>query len=85
MRDEELEELDHLLQDACMVPVAGGSENNYGKTNILLQAYVTRTSINNFSLISDSAYIAQVSKACIYLTGVSYFRKISQTGTSECP
>ena len=60
VRDEELQELDHHLDDTCVLPVAGGSENSYGKVNILLQTYVSRGMVDSFSLVSDSAYVAQV-------------------------
>ncbi|KAM4772205.1 activating signal cointegrator 1 complex subunit 3 [Rhinophrynus dorsalis] len=59
VRDEESEELEHLISDYCELPVAGGVENGYGKINILLQTYIGRGEIDNFSLISDSAYVAQ--------------------------
>ncbi|CAH2252491.1 activating signal cointegrator 1 complex subunit 3 isoform X1 [Pelobates cultripes] len=59
VRDEESEELEHLIDNYCELPVAGGVENGYGKINILLQTYIGRGEIDNFSLISDSAYVAQ--------------------------
>ncbi|KAM8954511.1 activating signal cointegrator 1 complex subunit 3 isoform 1-T1 [Pelodytes ibericus] len=59
VRDEESEELEHLIHSYCELPVAGGVENGYGKINILLQTYIGRGEIDNFSLISDSAYVAQ--------------------------
>jgi len=42
------------------VNVAGGSENTYGKVNILLQTYISQGRVDNFSLVSDQAYVAQV-------------------------
>ncbi|XP_053566552.1 activating signal cointegrator 1 complex subunit 3 [Bombina bombina] len=59
VRDEESEELEHLINNYCELPVAGGVENGYGKINILLQTYIGRGEIDSFSLISDSAYVAQ--------------------------
>ncbi|KAM4695371.1 activating signal cointegrator 1 complex subunit 3 [Discoglossus pictus] len=59
VRDEESEELEHLINNYCELPVAGGVENGYGKINILLQTYIGRGEMDNFSLISDSAYVAQ--------------------------
>ncbi|NXU50371.1 ASCC3 protein, partial [Turnix velox] len=59
VREEEIEELDTLLNDFCELPAPGGVENNYGKINILLQTYISRGEIDSFSLISDSAYVAQ--------------------------
>ena len=60
VRDEELEELDHLLCSYCELPAAGGVENSYGKINILLQTYISRGELDSFSLISDLSYVAQV-------------------------
>ncbi|XP_068602904.1 activating signal cointegrator 1 complex subunit 3 [Brachionichthys hirsutus] len=59
VRDEELEELDHLLCEYCQLPAAGGVENGYGKTNVLLQTYISRGEVESFSLISDLSYVAQ--------------------------
>ncbi len=60
VRDEELGELDTHEAISCKLPVMGGSENAYGKVNILLQTYISRGNIDSFSLVSDSAYVAQV-------------------------
>jgi len=60
VRDEELEELDRHRLDSCHVNVAGGSENSYGKVNILLQTHISQGRVDNFSLVSDQAYVAQV-------------------------
>lgn len=62
VRDEELEELDQLLYNYCKLPATGGVENSYGKINILLQTYISRGEVDNFSLISDLSYVAQVRK-----------------------
>lgn len=60
VREEEMSELDLLLDEACMIhPVKGGTENAHGKTNILLQTYITGAPIKAFSLQSDSYYVAQ--------------------------
>jgi len=59
VRDEELIELDGLARSACPYDPRGGSENKYGKANILLQAYISRTRMDSFSLIADSNYVAQ--------------------------
>jgi activating signal cointegrator complex subunit 3 len=58
VRQEELPELDKLLK-ACVLPVRGGVENSHGKTNILLQSYISRQYVDAFSLVSDQAYVAQ--------------------------
>ncbi|XP_055115760.2 activating signal cointegrator 1 complex subunit 3 isoform X3 [Symphalangus syndactylus] len=59
VREEEIEELDTLLSNFCELSTPGGVENSYGKINILLQTYISRGEIDSFSLISDSAYVAQ--------------------------
>ncbi|KAM9004103.1 activating signal cointegrator 1 complex subunit 3 isoform X1 [Sarcophilus harrisii] len=59
VREEEIEELDVLLNNFCELSAPGGVENSYGKINILLQTYISRGEMDSFSLISDSAYVAQ--------------------------
>ncbi|XP_026582462.1 activating signal cointegrator 1 complex subunit 3 [Pseudonaja textilis] len=59
VREEEIEELEALLSNFCELAAPGGVENSYGKINILLQTYVSRGEMDSFSLISDSAYVAQ--------------------------
>ena len=67
VREEELGELDELLSDVCQLPVAGGSENSYGKVNILLQSFISRNRVDCFSLVSDQAYVAQVRTLSSYI------------------
>ncbi|GAC95623.1 potential translation-regulating helicase [Pseudozyma hubeiensis SY62] len=57
-RDAEEKELKKMLE-AAPCEVSGGIETSPGKVNILLQAYVSRTFIEDFALVSDSAYVAQ--------------------------
>ncbi|KAG1665183.1 Activating signal cointegrator 1 complex subunit 3 [Nymphon striatum] len=59
VRDDELTELDDLTDMNCEIPISGGSENIYGKVNILLQTHVSRGRIENFSLVSDKNYVVQ--------------------------
>ncbi|XP_040076297.2 activating signal cointegrator 1 complex subunit 3 [Ixodes scapularis] len=59
VREDELPELDLLLDVSCKLSVAGGSENSFGKVNILLQNFISRGPVESFSLISDQAYIVQ--------------------------
>lgn len=50
-RDEELVELKALADpDYCVCQIKGTPDSNYGKTNILLQAYISRATINDFAL-----------------------------------
>lgn len=62
VREDEMTELEEHLHGDCVVfPVKGGVENSYGKVNILLQTYIARGHVESFSLVSDLAYVAQVS------------------------
>ncbi|THV08678.1 Sec63-domain-containing protein [Dendrothele bispora CBS 962.96] len=58
LRDSEEAELKQLLE---IVPcdVKGGIETSQGKVNILLQGYISRYIIEDFALVSDTAYVAQ--------------------------
>ena len=74
-RDNEAQELDRLKQESVPCEVddkkskmrsnsaADAKENkvieNHAKTNILLQSYISRARIEDFALVSDSAYVAQ--------------------------
>jgi len=59
-RDTEQKELIRL-NDPDVVPCAVGKDigTPHAKTNILLQAYISRARLEDFTLFSDSAYIAQ--------------------------
>ncbi|KAK5666592.1 putative steryl acetyl hydrolase mug81 [Batrachochytrium dendrobatidis] len=59
LRNEETVEMKGLLKDQCVCAVKGGVDTNYGKTNILLQSYISRSRIDDFALVSDTAYVAQ--------------------------
>ena len=70
VREDEISELEILLAE-CWLPVEGGVENSHGKVNILLQTYISQGTVESFSLISDLAYVAQVSS--IYQVSSSFF------------
>ena len=58
-RDNESKELARLEEEATCYEVTGALDEPSVKTNILLQSYISRAHIDDFALISDSAYIAQ--------------------------
>ena len=60
VREDEISELEILLGH-CWLPVEEGVENSHGKVNILLQTYISQGTVESFSLVSDLAYVAQVS------------------------
>ncbi|PQM33209.1 hypothetical protein Pyn_14185 [Prunus yedoensis var. nudiflora] len=58
VRDEEQNELETLVRSSCPLEVKGGPSNKHGKISILIQLYISRGSIDTFSLVSDAAYIS---------------------------
>ncbi|KAL9054359.1 MAG: hypothetical protein Q9206_003581 [Seirophora lacunosa] len=58
-RDNESKELSRLKDEATACDVEGGNDSTHAKTNILLQSYISRARLEDFALVSDSAYVAQ--------------------------
>ncbi|KAJ3337146.1 activating signal cointegrator 1 complex subunit [Gonapodya sp. JEL0774] len=58
VREEEMPELKGL-EEASVCAVKGGVDTTYGKVNILLQNYVSRSRVDDFALVSDTGYVAQ--------------------------
>ncbi|KAL3528461.1 hypothetical protein ACH5RR_007783 [Cinchona calisaya] len=58
LREEEQNELEMLARTSCPLEVKGGPSNKHGKVSILIQLYISRGSIDTFSLVSDAAYIS---------------------------
>ncbi|KAF9171872.1 hypothetical protein BGX20_006778 [Mortierella sp. AD010] len=58
-RDNEQGELGRLLERACPCDVKGGLDASPSKVNILLQSAVTQAPLEDFALVSDSAYVVQ--------------------------
>ncbi|KAG0348201.1 hypothetical protein BG004_005744 [Podila humilis] len=58
-RDNEQGELAKLLEQACPCAVKGGLDASPSKVNILLQSAITQAPLEDFALVSDSAYVAQ--------------------------
>ncbi|KAK4697758.1 antiviral helicase SLH1, partial [Lecanoromycetidae sp. Uapishka_2] len=58
-RDNESKELTRLRDESIHCEVAGGNDVASAKTNILLQSYISRARLEDFVLVSDSAYVAQ--------------------------
>ncbi|GLJ46147.1 hypothetical protein SUGI_0972180 [Cryptomeria japonica] len=59
VREEELFELETLCRSSCPLYVRGGPEDKYGKISILIQVYISRASLESFSLVADANYISQ--------------------------
>jgi len=58
-RDNESKELTRLKEESTHCDVQGGTDVASVKTNILLQSYISRARVEDFALVSDSAYVAQ--------------------------
>lgn len=58
-RENESKELSRLREEAVQTEVEGGNDVAHAKTNILLQSYISRARLEDFALVSDSAYVAQ--------------------------
>ncbi|MCJ1313523.1 hypothetical protein MMC25_007202 [Agyrium rufum] len=58
-RDNESKELSRLKEEASPCDIEGGLDTAHAKTNILLQSYISRARLEDFALVSDSAYVAQ--------------------------
>ncbi|KAJ7179176.1 Sec63 Brl domain-containing protein [Mycena filopes] len=58
VRESEVKELEQLME---IVPcdVKGGTDTSRGKVNILLQGFISRQPVEDFALVSDTAYAAQ--------------------------
>nr|XP_032829466.1 activating signal cointegrator 1 complex subunit 3 [Petromyzon marinus] len=83
VREDELGELEQLADGYCLLPVAGGVENGYGKVNILLQTYISRGDVDCFSLVSDLSYIAQNAARIVRSLFETALRKRWPTMTSR--
>ncbi|KAL0384901.1 UNVERIFIED_CONTAM: DExH-box ATP-dependent RNA helicase DExH14, partial [Sesamum radiatum] len=57
VREEEQNELETLTR-SCPLEVKGGPSCKHGKVSILIQLYISRGSIDTFSLVSDASYIS---------------------------
>lgn len=58
-RETEEKELMRLKEEAAPCDIDGGIGTQQGKTNVLLQSYISHANIEDFTLVSDSAYVAQ--------------------------
>lgn len=58
-RESETKELQRLNDNSTWFAVKDGSSTQHGKTNVLLQSYISKAKLEDFALVSDSAYVAQ--------------------------
>ncbi|CCD23111.1 RNA helicase NDAI_0B00770 [Naumovozyma dairenensis CBS 421] len=73
-REEEAKELTGLSDSAVECQVGGALDTPQGKTNVLLQAYISQSRIMDSALSSDANYVAQNSvRICraLFLIGVN--------------
>ena len=58
-RENESKELATLKDEATHYDIGGANDVASTKTNVLLQSYISRARVDDFALVSDSAYVAQ--------------------------
>ncbi|KAG9670241.1 Sec63-domain-containing protein, partial [Aureobasidium melanogenum] len=58
-KEPEEKELLRLQDEAAPCDIEGGIGSQSGKTNVLLQSYISRARLEDFTLVSDSSYVAQ--------------------------
>ncbi|KAK0930262.1 putative steryl acetyl hydrolase mug81 [Friedmanniomyces endolithicus] len=58
-RESEEKELMRLKEEAAPCDIDGGIGTQQGKTNVLLQSYISHANLEDFTLVSDTAYVAQ--------------------------
>ncbi|EME41747.1 hypothetical protein DOTSEDRAFT_177082 [Dothistroma septosporum NZE10] len=58
-RETEEKELMRLKEEAAPCDIEGGIGTQHGKTNVLLQSYISKANLEDFTLVSDTAYVAQ--------------------------
>ena len=74
-----MDELDRHMM-ACEFSVTG-SDSTESKVNILLQTYISKQIVDNFSLVSDMSYVAQVintNSSCSYIVTYLLLLEFSQ-------
>lgn len=58
-RETEEKELLRLKEESAPCDIDGGIGSQQGKTNVLLQSYISKAKLEDFTLVSDTAYVAQ--------------------------
>ncbi|GAB7364562.1 hypothetical protein MBLNU230_g5369t1 [Neophaeotheca triangularis] len=58
-RETEEKELMRLKEDSAPCDIEGGIGTRHGKTNVLLQSYISKAYLEDFTLVSDTSYVAQ--------------------------
>jgi activating signal cointegrator complex subunit 3 len=59
VREEELQEMEKLAKKYAPIKIKHPLDSTLGKANLLLQCYISKASIDNPTLISDSYFISQ--------------------------
>ena len=75
-RDSESDELTYLRYEVCHCEVDGGIDTPQAKTNILLQAFISKAQLNDFALGNDLNYVAtQSGRICRALFMIALNRR----------
>ena len=75
-RENEAKELKRLEDEATEYEVKSSNSSSTGKTNILLQSYISKANVEDFALISDREYVAKnAARVCRALFMVALNRR----------
>lgn len=58
-RESEEKELMRLKDESAPCDIEGGIGTQQGKTNVLLQSYISKANLEDFTLVSDTNYVSQ--------------------------
>ncbi|CDZ98858.1 sec63-domain-containing protein [Phaffia rhodozyma] len=59
VRENEIPELKFMMDEIIPCQVKGGTDTSQGKVNILLQGHISQVFVEDFALVSDTAFVAQ--------------------------
>ena len=75
-RETEGKELKELQEKAVICQIGAQKDTPHAKTNILLQSYISRAKVEDYTLVSDTAYVAQnASRICRALFMIALNRR----------
>lgn len=87
-REEEMTELTEIRDNYAPCQVGSSMDSPQAKTNILLQAYISKVSIQDSALISDAAYVGQnatrISRALFLIALNRHWGKLARILLSIC-
>ncbi|KAI5390624.1 hypothetical protein KIW84_075791 [Lathyrus oleraceus] len=81
VREEEQNDLEMLACISCPFEIKGGPFNKHGKISIPIQLYISRGSMDSFSLVPDASYTS-ASLTCIMELSSESLRMLEEQGVN---